>query len=81
MLFEEKLLKKLFNMDGDLCTGGKSDFDFEIKGPPGFVIIKLNGKKAELYSRPHRKFGDVLEDSKELSDGDIVELKNQGYEW
>ena len=81
MLLEEKLLKKWFDLDGELSSGGSSDFDFEIKGSPGYVIIKLNGNKAELYSRPNSKFNDVLKDVKELSDEDITALKNEGYEW
>lgn len=81
MVLEERLLKKWFDMDGDLSTTGYSDFDFEIKGAPGYVIIQLNGNKAELYSRPHKKFNDVLEKVVELSDEDISSLKNEGYEW
>lgn len=83
MIFEEQLLKKLFDLDGNLCMGGASDFDLEIKDSPDYdlVTVKLNGNKAELYSRPHRKFEDVLEEIAELSDEDIASLKKAGYKW
>lgn len=78
---EEKLLKKLFHLDGDLLTGGPSNFDFKTQDSPGYVIVKLKGNTAELYSRPHRKFDDVLERIKQLSEDDIDVLKKEGYVW
>lgn len=76
---EENILEKLFGIDGEHSTSGKSDFDFFVAGPPGYVLIKLNGTNAELYFS--NEWADYLEDTKELSTEDITNLKKKGYTW
>lgn len=77
MFLEEKLLKKLFYLDGILCTGGNSDFDFRLENNNGYALIKLNKDKAELYLGN----SDNLEAVKTLSNENITGLKAEGYNW
>lgn len=83
MFFEEQLLKKLFNLDGELFLGGVSDFDFNIKNSPDFEYanIRLRGNKAELRCSPHPKIEAVLEGVAELSFEEIARLKKDGYKF
>ena len=78
MSIEEKLLKKLFGINGELSTTGESDFDFQTL-TNGYVMIKLNGTKAELYTSNEWDY--CLEEVKELSGEEVKALKNEGYTW
>jgi hypothetical protein len=81
MTIEEKILKKLFNMDGELCVAMDDVMDFERKKKPDYVSVKLFGNVAELYSVLHHELEDLFITSKELSEEDIIVLKKEGYEW
>jgi len=83
MLFEEHLLKQLFDLEGELFLGGVSDFDFNLKNSDEFeyATIRLKGNKAELYCTPHPKFEATLEGVAELSYEDIARRKKEGYKF
>lgn len=83
MLFEEELLKRLFDLEGELILGGLSDFDFKLKDSDEFEYanIRLKGNKAKLYCTSHPKFEASLEGVSELNYEDIARLKKDGYKF